>query len=269
MYAAAIEMDANTGTAYIVKSVVYDNGKLVDTNAFLPATLVDGSIKNGTHKVTVHAWDSNGTMYQASRSFYVTGYGVDFCGTPSIPGVDLCWPREGSVQPNTSVPISATARGNNSNIKGLSIYIDGKFYFGTANNYILTGAGLSAGQHRIAVVAFDNAGHTFKTSHNFTAYYKYDCNPKSGTCSPGIVLNSLTGQDVPSSFRLDANVVNNPNPTTSMKVYLDGAIVEASTGPGITKQLTLQPGTTHIVWVKAWDTTGKVYATYKTIYVRQ
>jgi len=267
-YPAALEMSANTGSAYVVKSAVYDNGRLVDTNNFLPGTLVDGGIKNGAHKLTVKAWDSNGSVHQATRSFHVTGYGVAVCGTPSKAGVNLCWPNEGSLQPNTSIPISAKARGNNSKIKWLSVYLDGKFYLGTGNDFILTSAGLSAGQHRVAVVARDFAGHTYKTAHYFNAFYNYDCNPRSGACTPGIVLNNLTGNDVPNSFRLDAEVVNNPKPTTSMKLYLDGSVVATSTGPGITKQLSLQPNTTHIISVKAWDTAGKVYATYQTIYVQ-
>lgn len=268
MYAAAIEMSANTGSASVVKSAVYDNGKLVDTNPFLPGTMVDGGVKNGTHKITVKAWDSNGTVHQASRTFRVTGYGVDFCSTPTAPGVNLCWPQEGTAQPNTSVPISATARGKTSKITSLSVYLDGKLFTSTGGNNILTGAGLSAGRHRVAVVAHDAAGNTFKTAHYFTAYNNYDCNPKSDACSPGVILKNPQDTDVPGSFRLDADVSGNPDPTTAMKVYLDGAVVATSTGPGITKQLNLQPGTTHIVWVRAWDTKGKTYATYQTFYVQ-
>ena len=190
--------------------------------------MIDGGIKNGTHKITVKAWDSNGTVHQASRTFRVTGYGVDFCSTPGSAGVNLCWPLEGSSQPNTSVPISATARGQNSKITALSVFVDGKHFTGTANNYILTGAGLTAGTHRVAVVAHDAAGHTFKTAHSFTAYNNYDCNPKSGACSPGVILKNPQDTDVPSSFRLDADVSGNPEPTTEMKVLLDGAVVATS-----------------------------------------
>lgn len=267
-YPAALEMSADTGSAYIVKSAVYDNGRLVDTNDFLPGTLEDGSIKNGAHKVTVKVWDSNGGVHQATRSFHVVGFGVGICSTPSTAGVNLCWPAAGSLQPNDSIPISATARGNNTKIKSVSVFLDGKFFAGIGSKFILTSAGLSAGQHRVAVVAKDSAGHTYKTAHEFTAFYNYDCNPRSGACSPGIVLKNPDGFDVPSSFRLDADVVNNPKPTTSMKLYLDGYEVASSTGPGITKELSLHPNTTHIISVKAWDTAGKIYAAYQTIYVQ-
>ena len=267
MYAPAIEMSANTGSATVVKSELYDNGKLVDTNPFLPGTLEDGGIKNGAHKVTVRILDSNGVIRQASRSFNVTGFGVGFCARPSTAGVSLCWPQQGSTQPNLSVPISASARGTTAKITSLSVYVDGKFLLGTAGDQILTGTGMSAGTHRVAVVAKDAAGQTYKTAHTFTTYYNYDCNPKSGACSPGIVLNNFAAPDVPNSFRLNADVVNNPSPTTSMKVYLDGVVVATSTGPGITKQFTLATGSTHIIWVKATDTQNKQYATYQTIYV--
>lgn len=269
MYAPAIELAVTTANsnAYAVKTQVYDNGILIDEFDSVPGTLVDGAIKNGWHKVTIKVWDSNGTVYQATRTFRVIGFGVDFCATPSTAGVNLCWPQTDSWQPNTSVPISATARGSNSKIKSLSVYVDGKSVLGTGNNYILTGVDMTAGRHRVAVVAQDYAGHTYKTTHYFNTYYNYGCNPKSGACSPGITLNNLYDQDVTTSFRLNADVVNNPLPTTSMKVYLDGAVVATSTGPGITKQLNLPSGSTHILWVKAWDTAGKMYATYQTIYV--
>ncbi len=269
MYAPAIELAVTTAdsNAYAVKTLVYDNGKLIDQLDSAPGTLIDGAIRNGAHKVTIKVWDSNGAVYQATRSFYVTGYGVNFCGRPSTAGVNLCWPKSDSWQPNTSVPISAAARGDNSKIKSLNVFIDGKSLIATGDNYILTGAGMTAGRHRVSVVAHDFAGHTYKTTHYFNTYYNYDCNPKSGACSPGIVLNNLVDQDVTTSFRLNADVVNNPLTTTSMKVYLDGAMVASSTGPGITRQFNLQSGTTHIVWVKAWDTSGKMYATYQTIYV--
>ena len=60
---------------------------------------------------------------------------------------------------------------------------------------------------------------TYKTAHYFDTYYNYDCNPKTGACSPGIVLNYPNDEDV-TTFRLNADVVNDPLPTTSMKVYL-------------------------------------------------
>lgn len=266
-YVPGIEMAATTKSGAISKVQVYDNGHLVDDFGYLPGTLYDGSIKNGSHTVTVKVYDGGGNLYQASRSFYVTGYGVGTCKLPSTVGVNLCWPAEGSIQPNDAVPVSATARGS-SKIKHMSIYVDGKFLVGASGASIVTGAGVSAGRHRIAAVASDYGGHTYKTVHYFNAYYNYDCNPKSGACSPGIVINKPQGMDVPSSFQFQADVVGNPHPITSMKIYLDGISVASSGGPGITHTMTLPHNSTHTVWVKAWDSAGKTYAVYQTYYVQ-
>ncbi|HWR36564.1 MAG TPA: hypothetical protein VN622_11905 [Clostridia bacterium] len=267
-YAAGIEMGATAKSGSIVKSAVYDNGKLVDSFDFLPGTLYDYGMINGLHNIVVKAWDSAGNAYQASRSFRVVGFGVGFCSTPSEPGINFCWPKSDSSQPNSSVSISATARGGGSKIRSLSVYVDGIFRVGSSNNYILTSVGVAAGSHRVAIVAKDYAGHTFKSVHNIKTFYDYTCNPKTGACSPGIVIHNPTGPDVSSSFRLDAQVVNNPKPTTSMKVYLDSKVIATSTGPGITAQINLPKGTTHIVAVKAWDTEGKTYAAFQNLYVQ-
>lgn len=267
MYVPPMEMAATTKSGAVAKVQIWDNGKLRDTEPFLPGTLFDGSMKNGVNKVTVKVWDTAGNTYQATRSFFVTGYGVDFCSAPSTAGINLCWPLQGSLQPN-NIPVSATARGQNSKITSLLVYLDGQKVQATNNNYILSGAYSTAGNHRITVVAKDAAGHRYQTSHTFTSYYEQDCNPKTGVCSPGIVINKpAAAPDVTTSFQFQADVQNNTAPTTAMKIYVDNKVVATSTGPGITAQLNLPKNTTHIVWVKAWDTNGKQYAAYQTYFV--
>ncbi len=265
-YVPPMEMSAKTTSGGIRAVKIWDNGTLRDTEDFLPATLYDASMKNGWNHVTVQVWDTDGNFYQATRSFYVTGYGVGFCGVPSTPGVNLCWPAQGSLQPN-NIPISATARGV-SKINWLVVYLDGKKLYATTDNYILSGAYSTAGAHKVTVIAHDTTGHTYQASHTFTAFYEQDCNPKSGVCTPGIVINKpCDAPDVPTSFQFQADVQNNTVPITTMKLYLDNNLVATSSGPGITKTLNLPANTTHVVWVKAWDTQGKVYAAYQTYFV--
>jgi hypothetical protein len=268
MYVPGMEMAATTASGGVNHVEVWVNGTKRDDFSFLPANLYDASMKNGWNRVTVKVWDTAGNLYQAVRSFNVTGYGVGFCSTPSTAGINLCWPRTGSIQPNDAVPMAATARGLNSKIKSVNLYVDGKFLVGQASNYILSGGGVTAGTHTVTAKAVDYAGHTFTASHTFKAYYNFDCNPRTGECYSGIVINKPNGPDVPTSFTLQADVQNNPNPITGMKVYVDGVLKVHNTGPGITAQLTFAKDSTHIVWVQAWDTTGKLYATYQTYYAQ-
>lgn len=268
MYVPGIEMAVNTASGNVQRVEVWTNGTKRDGFNYLPGTLYDASMKNGWNRVTVRVWDTAGHMYQAVRSFNVVGYGVGACAAPTAPGVNLCWPLTGSWQPNDAVPISAAARGLNSKIKYVNIYVDGKFLVGQSSNSIQTGSGVSAGTHTVTARAVDFAGHTFTTSHKFNTYYNFDCNPKSGECWAGIVINKPNGQDVPTSFTFQADVQNNPKPITSMKVYVDGVVKVSNNGPGITAQLSFAKNSTHIVWVKAWDTAGKMYAVYQTYYAQ-
>lgn len=266
MYVPPMEMSATTKSGAIAKVDIWDNGKLRDTESFVPGTLYDGSMKNGWNRVTVQVWDTDGNFYQAVRRFYVTGYGVNFCATPSLPGINLCWPLQGSFQPD-NVPVSATAKGV-SKITSVVVYVDGKKVLATTNNYILSSAYSTAGTHKVTAVAKDSSGNIYRASHTFTAFYDRACNPKTGVCSPGIVINSpSTSPDVSTSFTIQADVENNPLPITTMKVYLDNKVIASSGGPGITTQVNLPANTTHIVWVKAWDTAGKQYAAYQTYFV--
>ena len=268
MYVPGVEMAASTSSGAIKRVDVWVNGTKRDTFNYLPGTLYDASMKNGKNRVTVQVWDTSGNSYQAVRTFNVTGYGVAQCSTPAAAGVNLCWPLEGSLQPNDAVPIAATARGLNSKIKYVNLYIDGKYLVGQSSASILSGGGMTAGIHKVTARAVDYAGHVFTVSHTFSTYYNFDCNPRTGECYSGIVINKPEGPDVPTSFTFQADVQNNPKPITTMKVFVDGVQTASSSGPGISAQLTFQSNSTHIVWVKAWDTAGKLYAAYQTYYAQ-
>jgi hypothetical protein len=96
---------------------------------------------------------------------------------------------------------------------------------------------------------------------------------RTGTCDPGIVAFQPAGfgteqaADVTRPFTFEADVEDNPQPTTSMKVFLDGAQVIANSGPGIITEINTTPGT-HSIIVQATDTAGKVYETYGNVNVR-
>jgi hypothetical protein len=267
MYTAGIEMAATTASGAVARSEVWVNGTKRDSFGFLPGTLYDASMTNGWNHVTIKAWDTNGNLYQAKRSFYVTGYGIDRCATPSSAGVNLCWPRANSLQPNETVGISATAKGQNSSIKYVNIYVDGKFLVGQGGNSIVTGMGVSAGTHTVTARAVDYAGHVFNASSTFKTFYSYDCNPVTGACSPGIVINKPGSEDVPTTFTIQADVQNNPSPISSMKIYIDNVLKFRSGGPGVTGSVTLPANSTHRMVIMAWDTSGKVYESYQNLYV--
>ena len=269
------ELSANTGSASINKVVIYDNGVHVDQLGFLPGTLVEGAIHDGYHKVTIKAWDSAGRAYVANDVFTkVSGFDPGPCAA-SASGITMCSPRSGALEPNVSVPVSFALRTPVAP-KSWKLYLDGKAMLASDASTLhraTTALATSAGTHHATVVAWDSAGHEYKVTHDFSAFYEYDCNPVSGACTPGIVADAPSGfgpymaVDAPQSFDFHAETTGNPSPTQKMSVTLDGAVIAQNSGPGITVTVNAKPGS-HVIVVQALDTAGKLYATYGTVNVQ-
>ena len=274
LYPATIEFGSSPQSTYFQRVIVYDNNRKVDDLPSLPNTLIDYSLKNGFHNVVVNAWTSDGRLYQAAREFTVIGYGIDACKAHTV-GVTLCAPT-GGLQPNNAVPVSMAAKGH-ATITAWKLYVDNAVQMSSSQtgtpNSLLTSLSLPAGTHNLTVVAWDKYGAVYKASRQLTAFYMRNCNPRTGVCFPGIVPFQPAGfgadqaADVSSPFTFEADVEDNPSPTTSMTLFLDGVRVVANSGPGIIAQLSAKPGTHYIV-VQATDTAGKVYEAYGNVNVR-
>jgi hypothetical protein len=266
LYPSTIEMAANSGNVPITHVSVYDGNVKMDSLDFIPGQLIDYGIKNGEHNITVNAWDANGKLYQAKTSFTITGFGVKFCAPGGT--INLCWPSQGSYQPESSIPISAAFAAG---VKSWSITLDGTPFINSteagqsASWPILTSASTGPGSHTVVVSAVDAKGTKSTVTRQFFSFYDLSCNPINGACTPGIVMTQPADMDISgSSFRVQAEVTGNPKPTTKMIVYLDGTKVEQSAGPGITANVKAAKGS-HYVVVLAWDTAGNLYESYENV----
>ncbi|HEX8926471.1 MAG TPA: Ig-like domain-containing protein, partial [Terriglobales bacterium] len=229
LYPATFEFAATAESAAFTHVIVYDNGRKADDLPSLPSTLIDYSIKNGNHNIVINAWTSTGKLYQTTRQFTVIGYGIGSCNANGV-GVTLCAPT-GGLQPKNSVPVSFTAKGN-ATITAWKLYVDSVLTMSSSQtgnpNSLLTAVSVPAGSHNVTVVAWDKNGAVYRASRQFTAYYDRLCNVRTGTCDPGIVAFQPAGfgadqaADVSGAFTFEADVEDNPHPTTSMKVFLDG-----------------------------------------------
>jgi|GEM_PF-746057 hypothetical protein len=269
LYPATIELAANSGGTEISHVSVYDGNTRVDDLDSLPANLIDYSITNGPHKITVNAWDANGKLYQAKSNFTVTGFGVGQCAKGSGT-VTVCSPSQGSYQPEASVPISASFA---TGVKSWSMTLDGQTVITSAETGqsasapILTDAFAAAGSHTLVIHAVDSKGVTSTLTRSFSTFYNLSCGPKSGACRPGIELihpenaGTENAADVSATSLIQALVTGNPKPTTKMILYVDGVKKEQSAGPGLTADVTATKGT-HYYVILAWDTVGKMYETY-------
>jgi hypothetical protein len=274
LYPATIEMAVNSGGEPITHLSVYDGNVKVDDQDFLTDTLIDYGMLNGTHHITVNAWDAKGKLYQAKTSFTITGFGFGPCAKGSGL-VTLCEPS--GYVPEGSAPVFAYFA---SGVKSWSMTLDGTHLASSGQGGLpVTGplqmdAGVAgAGAHTSVVKAVDSTGATSTLTRGFSTFYDLNCSPKGNTCTPGIEFvqpaNASEGAaaDVATSFKVQAEVMYNPKPTTKMIVYLDGKNIEQSSGPGITANVTAAKGSHYLV-IQAWDTAGKLYETYGNVNVQ-
>ncbi len=265
VYQPALQFNSTprSGSIYLFK--VYDNGRLTFTGDPYQTgvTLYDASIRNGVHNIVVNAWDTAGNLLQSRVTFTIVGQGYPlFCATPSTPGINFCVPPANSVQ-SAGIPVSATAKGY-TNISAIQIYLDGKLQMTqTGYNYLSTGVSPAApGKHSVTMVAYDSTGHRFAATKSvLSTYGSVDCPPKGNNpCSPGFVVNGpLEDAYVGSSLELDAQIENNPEPITVMKVYLDNTQIASSSGPTLRQTVSTSLTGTHILTFQAWDTAGHLY----------
>lgn len=275
LYPATIEMAVNSGGVPITSVSVYDGNVRVDSSDFFTDTLIDFGIRNGFHRITVNAWDANGKLYQAKTSFTITGFGYGPCPEGSA-ALTVCEPSQGSYQPAGSTLISAYF---GAGVRSWSMALDGVQTIDSSQSGLpVTGpveiaSGGAAGKHTLTVRAVNANGTTSTVTRQFSSFYNLNCSPKGNTCTPGILItqpNNLSedsAADEGTHFQLHAEVMYNTKPTTKMIVYLDGAKVEQSAGPGITANLNPTKGSHYIV-VLAWDTTGNLYETYGNVNVQ-
>jgi hypothetical protein len=255
-----IEATATPTSGSINDLKVFIDGKLALENGGPSVSLFQGGVSNGTHHLVIQATDNFGRTYQAGESFAVTG-NIPNC-TVSTVGVRICYPAAGQVI-SQNLPMSIGFKGSAPITRvrayaGSTLVAD--FSVDKGQTQIIgQGAATTAGSHTLNVVAWDAAGHSYKSSVNFKAFYDGGCEPRGDVCTPAIYPNTpQDGQDVQSPFRISASVQNNPAPINTMRVYLNGTVVATSSGPTLDQQVSAPKGT-RIMVIQAWDTAGKLY----------
>jgi hypothetical protein len=271
VYVPAIEFNSTPafGTE-IVKFTMYDNDKdeLDGFPGQTGGTVIDASIKNGLHKITINAWDTAGNLYQNSVSFTVVGDGYPtFCDAPAAPGINFCAPPASAIL-GVYYSVIATAKGN-SPIAAVRLYVDGKSKVTQTQEDPSQLSALaqvnSQGDHQIAFVAWDTTGHVFTKKREIHSTYTYsvvDCPPKGNKpCSPGFdtVFTPEPDSYVGNSFTIQNRILNNPSPIVTIKGFIDNSLVATSHGPTIIAPVDNAPAGTHIVTLQAWDKTAVLY----------
>jgi len=255
-----IEALANPSSGSITTMKVFIDNHLIFTAGGPAIDLFEGGIANGTHHLVINAWDGLGHLSQADTHFTVTG-NLPAC-PPSAVGVRICAPTGGDAV-SQNLDMSLGFKGS-APIRHVRAYVGSTpvFDFSPAagqTQLMGSGSGTTPGTHTLTVVAWDTNNATYKSSVSFKAFYEGGCPPRGDTCNPGIYpVIPNDGDDVKATFRVSAGVQFNPAPITTMRVYIDGRVAGASSGPTFDQPITASHGT-HIMVIQAWDTAGKLY----------
>ena len=232
--------------------------------------LIDGGIFDGSHNIVVNAWDSEGHLYQASTSIYITGLGYGLCSFPTSPGINFCVPPpSGAVLP-VNAPVDASATGK-SGITNISFYVNGVLaqsvnatgtpkQFGVGTSVQLPAQGVA---YTVKATATDTSGATYSATKTITAKYTYgaySCAPKGNQCYPGISITEPQSEAyVGSTFNINAQILIPPDEITSMKAYLDNTVVATSGNAALQQEVTTSLNGTHILTIQGWDDDGIEY----------
>jgi hypothetical protein len=247
----------------IEKAIIYDNRRVMlkTGRGQDPGDISDADVTNGLHHLVVDAWDTAGNFYKAEETFHVVGQGYPFCTVPSKPGMNFCIPPAKALL-GVQFTLGAAARGL-SRITSLCFYLDGVLQqdcTGGPGAAIPVTVPQQGVPHTAKVVATDSGGHQFSASKRVEAQYTYGQYACFQSCVPGINIVAPQPEDyVSDSFTLNMQILDNPNPITSMKAYLDKNVIATSNGPTLDQQITGAPKGTHILTVTGVDTQGIVY----------
>jgi len=265
-YPAQIAAAASAITGRRITALAaYVNGSRVALVSGSKVTLTEFNLKAGTYSLVVNAWDNTGQLYQAKRTFTIGGPPTNGCATAG-PGVTFCSPANGSLQPTNDVVVQVAAKGNDSPIVRLKVWLDGLLMNDSTVSSLTSNAGMGVGTHTLTARAWDKAGNAYTTSTTFKTYYDGVCSPKG--CAPGVFITSPAVDDFSGSpFTVAAEVRGNALAIVGMKAYVDGKLVATSQGHTIWAQVPATSGTHELV-VNAWDTKGDLYKRVATLTIK-
>ena len=209
----------------------------------------------GTHRITVLAQDSAGT-FQSTINATVsssTGTGGGCAGTVNRT-VTICSPANSA---SVTSPVSIVAQANDSAaVTDTQIYIDGVRQYQIPGSSVNTSLSLTAGAHRVVVLAVDGTG-TFQSTVNVTVS---SGGGTGGGCSaptsPGVqICQPLSGATVSSPVAIQA-AANVTGTFARMEVWIDGVKKYSESGSTtLNTNLALAVGT-HRFAVIAYNTAG-------------
>ncbi|HEX5432373.1 MAG TPA: S8 family serine peptidase [Bryobacteraceae bacterium] len=237
------------------------DGALVSTETS-PAysfTWNTANVANGSHTLTVKAYDAAGNMGQAAVSVNVNNPVLD----TAAPSVTIAGPAAGASVTGT-VAVQGTAT-DNVGVTNVQFYADGALMGSSANpsfSFSWDSSAVANGSHTLTVKAFDQAGNTGQASVTVSVN-----NPAA---SPAPLISDLTpptvqilspadGSDVHGTVKISAAATDNVG-VTSMALYVNNIKFSSCNSSGCTwgfSSRKLSQGSSTVT-VKAWDAAGNM-----------
>lgn len=226
------------------------------------SSIVDTSVAmaEGTHKVTVQAWDASGAVFR--ETIYVTagtgggsGGGEMCAATSPAPSVTVCSPTDGA---NVTSPVALAAAANDANtVTSMAVYVDGAKVYGASNTrQISTSLTLANGNRRITVQYWNSVGEI----HKKTVFVNVGNGTGSSACpapasGPAIsICSPAEGSTVASPVRVLASATD-PAPVVRMELWEGGKKWYEQAGNALDTSLALASGA-HTLTVVAVNSAG-------------
>ena len=182
-----------------------------------------------------------------------------FAGT----GVHVCSPASGATVPSP-VAINSAASGVPFPIVAIKAYIDGTQVAATETNTMRTSVAKAAGNHQLAVNAWDSNDKVYQTIVNFTVGSSTAC---SAPTTAGVrICKPAAGSTVTSPVAISAAANGGTAKISAMKAYIDNKLVASSSTGTLSGSAAEAVGTHHLV-VNAWNTAGKLFQSSATFTV--
>jgi hypothetical protein len=177
------------------------------------------------------------------------------CPLLSGTGVKVCSPAAGSTG-NAPVSINSSGAGGAFPIVAMKAYVDGSQVSATDTNTLLASVSKAAGNHQLAVNAWDSNDKVYQTFVNFTVGTTAACSVPTAAgihiCAPA------AGSTVHSPVAISAAANGGTAKISAMKAYIDSTLVASSTSGTISASVAKAVGS-HKLTVNAWNTAGKLF----------
>lgn len=244
---------AITSMKIYIDSVSQYTVKTSTVNASIP-------VANGSHNVTVVAWDSSGKSYSQAETITV--------GTPSPTSVITVYSPANGTTVGSPVTFSAKASSGNSAtpITSMKLYVDSVSKFTTSSASINTSFAVASGTHNVTWVAWDSTGKSYTQNLSINVP---GTSPTPPPTTPGkVTITSPTaGSTVNSPTQFTASATPATGTTiASMTLYVDGVSKYTTNSAALSTSQSLASGA-HTILVKALDSAGASYQSSESITV--